>query len=161
MNLKNLYHKAKQYKGLSGVYFLYYENNLIYIGQTTNMLKRIWRLRHKPINRKGKCIFDSFKFIPIFPSKLLRTEKAYIRIFKPSLNIQWNNKKPLKTNTAKKNRIDILLKEKGLTKLRTSFKIGVSRPGLIYWCQNRTQPKKKYIPAICRALNCKEWDLFV
>jgi len=64
-----------------GVYFLIKNNEIIYIGQTTNLHARI------ATHRSNKN-FDYFSFLPVEKDMLDITERAYITKFNPKLNSQ-------------------------------------------------------------------------
>ena len=66
---------------MPGIYFLWLENNLQYVGQSSNLLKRIG----EHIASKA---FDSYSFIECDVSELERIEieKAYIKQYSPPLN---------------------------------------------------------------------------
>ena len=64
----------------SGVYFLIADGEVLYVGQSVDVLARISRHR-----REGK-LFDSFSYIVCEPSELDRIEALYIKAFLPPEN---------------------------------------------------------------------------
>jgi hypothetical protein len=63
-----------------GVYFLTRGSDVYYVGQTTNLLYRLYK--HRKNGRK----FDGFAFIPCAPEELDRLESAYIAMLLPGEN---------------------------------------------------------------------------
>lgn len=84
---------------IEGVYFLFYKNEIIYIGKSINIYKRIYA--HK---MKGVC-FDSFSFLKIEIEHLLTMEREYIKKYKPKNNVHFTGK--TKSNKANNNLITI------------------------------------------------------
>jgi hypothetical protein len=70
---------------VSGIYFFIKDNEIIYIGKSLDVIRRV---RHH--DHKNK--FDHFRVIQCDPDKLDFYEKRLIFFFKPKLNIQFKNK---------------------------------------------------------------------
>ena len=70
---------ATPVKALSGVYFLVQNNEIAYVGQSTNIYARI----HAHAASKQ---FDSFAAIFCEPEERAAIETAYIMLFEPPLN---------------------------------------------------------------------------
>jgi len=68
-------------KPSQGVYFLIQSKEIVYIGQTTNILRRI-----NSHIRKRKFHFDRYAFISLPKESLEATEKLYIKKFRPKYN---------------------------------------------------------------------------
>jgi hypothetical protein len=66
-----------------GIYFLFREGILLYIGQAVNVPRRV----EEHFRKKG---FDSWSWIPVPPSKLTEAETFLIRKFRPALNVTFN-----------------------------------------------------------------------
>lgn len=66
----------------SGLYFLFSEDELVYIGMSINTLNRIGT------HFKNGHVFDRAFFIPCEPYKLGKYERACIKFFKPIINDQ-------------------------------------------------------------------------
>lgn len=64
----------------SGIYFLIRNSEISYVGQTTNVLRRV--LKHRESGRQ----FDSFAFIPCDADNLDELERIYIRFLMPDEN---------------------------------------------------------------------------
>ena len=65
-----------------GVYILYYRGDIIYIGKSKNIVRRLYQHRKKAVN------WDAFSYIEIndaFDRTI--SEAVYIRIYKPIINI--------------------------------------------------------------------------
>lgn len=62
---------------MSGIYFLFKNNRMVYIGQSINVQKRI---------SSHTKDFDAFRVIPCAVPDLLKYEKRLINYFKPELN---------------------------------------------------------------------------
>lgn len=77
---------------IEGIYFLFYKNEIIYIGKSINIYKRIYA--HK---MKGVC-FDSFSFLKIEIEQLLTMEREYIKKYNPKNNIHFTGKPINKKN---------------------------------------------------------------
>lgn len=63
-----------------GVYFLTHQSEVYYVGQTTNLLYRLYK--HRMSGRK----FDGFAFIPCAEEDLDQLESAYIAMLLPGEN---------------------------------------------------------------------------
>lgn len=63
-----------------GVYFLFFEDELQYVGQSVNILARIGT------HAQNGVAFDSWSFVPIAKEKLMEIERNYIMAFDPPLN---------------------------------------------------------------------------
>lgn len=98
--------QAKPYKNIAGIYFLFNEDEIVYIGQSVAVHTRI----HKHVI-EGIKVFDSFTIVemPDYNQRLLR-EKQLIETFKPKHN-------------------NVLLKDLGFGTLRNQEE----RLGLNYW----------------------------
>lgn len=68
------------YEGSCGVYFLIHKGEVVYVGQSIDVLGRISKHR-----REGK-VFDAFNFIPCELSQGLALEAKYISALMPALN---------------------------------------------------------------------------
>lgn len=70
----------------SGVYFLYREGVVVYVGQAVNVRRRV-------ADHIGEGVkdFDAVSFIPFAPDKLLAAEARYIRRLRPALNKALNS----------------------------------------------------------------------
>lgn len=66
------------------IYFLYKDNALLYIGQTTNIISRI-------SNHFSFSIYDKVRLIECDIDKLKHYEYRLIKYFKPSLNTVYNS----------------------------------------------------------------------
>jgi hypothetical protein len=73
---------------VSGIYFLIRDGRIIYIGQSTNTLRRI--ARHID---DGK-IFDSFTIAPCNRDELNKMERIYITALCPEENMTFGNAEP-------------------------------------------------------------------
>ncbi len=62
-----------------GIYFLFSSNKLVYVGQSISVLSRVGSHQDK--------IFDRFSFIPVPKSRLNETERSFINLLLPELNI--------------------------------------------------------------------------
>jgi hypothetical protein len=71
---------AIPYEGSCGVYFLMHRGEVVYVGQSIDILGRISKHR-----REGK-VFDAFNFIPCERSRALALEAQYITALLPALN---------------------------------------------------------------------------
>lgn len=69
----------------SGVYFLIRDGEIVYVGQSVDVLHRIARHR-----REGRQ-FDAYSFIECEPSDLDDLERTYIRAFVPEGNLSFGN----------------------------------------------------------------------
>jgi hypothetical protein len=67
-------------KSLVGVYFLIEEGQVVYVGQSTDMLRRISR------HRDNDILFDSFTVIFCSKDKIDEIESMYIDAFLPKYN---------------------------------------------------------------------------
>jgi hypothetical protein len=86
---KNL--KKIKNKKISGVYFLFKQGSLIYIGQSTDVESRI--VQH----RKDK-VFDTYSFKRIKQYRLIDVEKECIKYYNPPLNNTYTDKALNKSN---------------------------------------------------------------
>lgn len=68
----------------SGVYFLFREGVVVYIGESTNVLKRIGEHEDKS--------FDEYSYVKTPKNKLKVEEKKYIKMYSPLYNITHNSK---------------------------------------------------------------------
>ncbi|MBX9604650.1 MAG: GIY-YIG nuclease family protein [Gammaproteobacteria bacterium] len=66
-----------------GVYFLFEGDELVYIGQSVNIVQRIHA--HEKIRHSGRDI-TSWAFQPCAPEDLRALEHLYIGIYRPPLN---------------------------------------------------------------------------
>ena len=66
---------------IPGVYFLFKNNNLVYVGQSTHVPTRI--ASHV---REGRLEFDKVSFIRVPPERLLEVEAYYIDLLWPEEN---------------------------------------------------------------------------
>lgn len=77
-NLMSLPVPTSQYP--TAVYFLCWEGEVVYVGQTTQLLARIGQ------HSKDKT-FDKVFYIPVPESKLVEVESMYIHAIKPKINL--------------------------------------------------------------------------
>ena len=88
-----------------GVYFLFKDGAVIYIGQSANIINRIF-------THKSRIDFDSFNYIICYDEKTRRVaESEYIDIFLPICNRQQFAKiinKEIRKEEREKNNTDIL-----------------------------------------------------
>jgi hypothetical protein len=71
---------AVPYETSCGVYFLMLKGDVVYVGQSIDVLGRIAKHR-----REGK-VFDAFNFIPCERARALALEAQYITALLPALN---------------------------------------------------------------------------
>lgn len=64
-----------------GVYFLFQQGRLVYVGQAINMARRIGQHTHDKA-------FDSYSYIECPQAELNAVEQTYIQRFRPPLNVQ-------------------------------------------------------------------------
>lgn len=65
------------------IYFLFYQNELTYIGQSKNVVARVaWHLAY--------MLIDNVRIIECSADKLKHYEERLIRIFKPKVNVIHN-----------------------------------------------------------------------
>ena len=76
---------VKSKSHIIGVYFLFDCGKLVYVGQSTNVLKRIGD------HIKSVKVFDSHAVIECLEETLLDLESAYIMEYKPYYNVMSNN----------------------------------------------------------------------
>jgi len=68
---------------LSGVYFLWFEGAIVYVGQAANVRRRLGQ--HLA---EGVKLFDAVTCYPVKDERVrLRTEKEYIRLLAPKHNL--------------------------------------------------------------------------
>lgn len=78
------------------VYFLIYENDIVYVGFSSDVQ---YRLRAHKSNKK----FDRYYFIKVDDVKSgLELEKSYIQKFKPAYNLAYNDENMAKNKTKRK-----------------------------------------------------------
>ncbi len=77
--------KTRHPAQLTAVYFLFDADELVYIGQSKNMLSRIGQ------HIKGSKAFDSYTFIECGEDELDGLEAAYIKQYQPKLNTVGTN----------------------------------------------------------------------
>ncbi len=78
MNKLDVY-KLRQYpKKLSGLYFLFKKDTLVYIGETTNFLARIGQ------HSTGRMDWDSYSFVPLELNPKSRRFLEWVLIYKYS-----------------------------------------------------------------------------
>lgn len=80
VHLEDVLASAAPASSFTGIYFLIFQQDVVYVGQSIDVLGRI--SRHK---REGKE-FDSYSYILCQPEKLNELESAYIASFMPWLN---------------------------------------------------------------------------
>lgn len=66
-------------KLISGVYLLYHEGELVYVGQSFNIIQRIWY-------HTRDIEFDSYSYISANAANIDRIEEHYITKYQPRLN---------------------------------------------------------------------------
>lgn len=69
--------QAQPYE-FSGIYFLIQDNEIVYVGQSVNVLRRIGTHADKK--------FDAFAFVPCDKKALDKLETLYIHLLRPPLN---------------------------------------------------------------------------
>ena len=77
----HLLEQAKSVESFCGLYFLIEKNEIVYIGQSSNVIARI----HAHSGNKRKP-FDSFAWLPCNKNDLDEMETAYISFFEPIYN---------------------------------------------------------------------------
>lgn len=82
MSLNQLKRMKRKLLTGSGIYFLFKHNTIVYVGQTTNGLKKVFD--HTDKN------FDEYVFVRCRKSELNVLEAAYIKKFRPKYNITHN-----------------------------------------------------------------------
>ena len=83
--LNSFYHsEIKNDDPISGIYFLYYKNKLVYIGQSINIIMRLW-------SHRGQKLYDNAIYFNINNNRLL-IEKKLIEKYKPIYNARNNDK---------------------------------------------------------------------
>jgi len=88
----------------SGIYFLFLNKEIVYIGQSENIEKRVFQ----HLSRR-KIIFDEWNYIK-YPKELLNTKEAdYILEYKP----KYNNSIPSQNIWISKNQIRQIISLKG------------------------------------------------
>lgn len=78
---------TEKYFGISGVYILFRDCEIVYIGESACIFTRI-----SEHIRTGEKLFDSFKYIPIEGAKKRkRKERQMIKQHRPLLNVVHNS----------------------------------------------------------------------
>lgn len=72
------------------VYFLLIGSEVVYVGRTINLHKRIGEHLADPNKH-----FDAFHYIQTSASKAAFVEEAYIKKLRPRFNLQWNLEKSI------------------------------------------------------------------
>lgn len=75
-----LYLMSRPYKQISGVYFLFRGDLIVYVGKSTDIISRI------ASHRKSKKAFDTYSFIEASESEMDALETVYINKFWPEYN---------------------------------------------------------------------------
>lgn len=70
-----------RFRPACGVYFLIDDDEVVYVGQSTELHARV--AQHRARWKQ----FDSYTYIPCESSQLAELERHYIRLFRPCLNI--------------------------------------------------------------------------
>jgi hypothetical protein len=72
--------------GISGIYFLFSQDRVVYVGQSTSILHRV--LAHMVAKRwrRTEITFDSWTYVECPPEALDRLERDYITALNPPLN---------------------------------------------------------------------------
>ena len=78
---KELLKRAKPVESFCGLYFLIQKNEIVYIGQSLNVIARV----HAHSGNKRKP-FDSFAWLSCNKNELNEMETAYISFFEPIYN---------------------------------------------------------------------------
>jgi hypothetical protein len=73
---------ALPWGGATGVYFLLDGDEVVYVGQSVNIYKRIAEHKDKK--------FDRFAYLPCARDALDKLESIYIHVLQPKLNGLWN-----------------------------------------------------------------------
>lgn len=92
--IKNSYSLTPQsFSVLTGVYFLFCESEVVYVGKSTNIVKRV----HQHYS-DGK-VFDRFAYIEFEERFLDYEERKYIKMYSPKYNISHNHNQTNDTKT--------------------------------------------------------------
>jgi len=86
----NVYEPEMKY---CGIYFLYDDKEIVYIGQSINVESRI-----QSHLQDGKKHFNKAYFIPFRRTKLDGAEEAFVRMFRPKYNRTEDGKAILSSN---------------------------------------------------------------
>lgn len=78
LSQETLIQQAKSNLSICGIYFLIKDNEIVYIGQSTNIFARL--------SGHGNKDFDSVTFVPCEKSELNIMESLYILAYRPKLN---------------------------------------------------------------------------
>ena len=84
MTKEDVVRAAKAYPRITGVYFLIAGDDVVYVGQSYDVMGRI------STHNKSKRMFDRYAFVEVAEEDLLKVEKAYITAFQPRWNISHN-----------------------------------------------------------------------
>jgi hypothetical protein len=84
-NKRSIFHltadRKRKVKRMKGVYFLFRQDELVYIGQSRDIVTRL--ILHK---QKRQIVFDSFAVIETDPHSLESVEALYINQYRPKFN---------------------------------------------------------------------------
>lgn len=82
--------------GITGIYFLRYSGNIVYVGQSKCIMSRI--VKH---NEEKKKLFDSYTWKPFYGSDMQRKcyEKKLIKQLNPKYNVVHNTKSKRKSKS--------------------------------------------------------------
>jgi len=77
-----------------GVYFLYDKDEIIYIGSSLNIIKRINTHRNQStkLRKRMPFDFDGYSYIYCTPDKRVEVEKYWIKKIKPKYNTYYKEK---------------------------------------------------------------------
>lgn len=106
LEINHILYSRIRFEKTQGVYFLILNKEIIYIGMTNHVFRRINQHQND-----GK-IFDSFFYIKCQKEKCAELEKFYIKKFMPKFNIEHkenSHRKKYKTNKVKKSDVQNLL----------------------------------------------------
>ncbi len=79
-NLTELIEKRKLYETSCGVYFLFEGDEIIYIGQSHNIFRRLEE-------HQKRFFFSHFSYILTTEEDLIQLEVSYLNVFRPRLNL--------------------------------------------------------------------------
>lgn len=81
LSLAGIVGRSFSWGGLCGVYFLFLQKQVVYVGQSINIFRRLGQHAEK-----GAIQFDAVSWIECGREELGRLERAYIHLFNPPLN---------------------------------------------------------------------------
>lgn len=131
---------------ISGIYFLYKDFKLVYIGRTENLFQRIGTHIH------GDKDFDSFSFLEVNPNDIEKAEFDFIEFFEPPLNLA----RPVKrVGDDEFDRVSEWIKRIPRGKLTFSDfakKVEIPQPLFSHYLHCRVRPRADHFDAVERLL---------